>query len=78
MEKQKIKIYSTSTCPYCHMAKDFFKNKKISFEDIDVGEDEEKAQEMMGISGQMGVPVIVINHNVIIGFDKGKIESLLR
>jgi len=73
-----IKVYSTQTCPYCHIAKDFLKENKIKFEDIDVSENEEKANEMIEKSGQMGVPVIDIDGEIIIGFDKEKIKKLLK
>ena len=73
-----ITIYTTSTCPYCHMAKDFFSERKIEFEEIDVSKDQEKAEEMVKLSGQMGVPVIKIGDKIIIGFDKEKIESVLK
>jgi glutaredoxin 3 len=74
---KKITVYSTPTCHFCHMAKDYFKEKKIKFEDIDVSQDQEKAMEMIKKSGQMGVPVIEINGQIIIGFDKEKIEELI-
>lgn len=73
----EIKIYSTPTCPYCKMAKQFFSSKGISYEDIDVSSDSTKAEEMVKLSGQMGVPVIVIDDKVITGFDKSRIESLI-
>ena len=73
----QAKVYSTSTCPYCKLAKEYLSSKGIPYEDIDVSNDQEKAKEMVNISGQMGVPVIVINGEVVIGFDKGKIDSLL-
>jgi glutaredoxin-like YruB-family protein len=73
----EIKIYSTPTCPYCIQAKKYFKDKNISFENIDVSESHEASEEMVKISGQMGVPVIKIDDNIIIGFDKTKIEKLL-
>ncbi|MBU1120459.1 MAG: glutaredoxin domain-containing protein [archaeon] len=72
-----VTIYSTRTCPYCVMAKQFFKEKGIEFKDYDVSEDHSKAKEMMDKTGQMGVPVIDINGKVIVGFDKPKIEALL-
>ncbi|MBM3200439.1 NrdH-redoxin [Candidatus Woesearchaeota archaeon] len=75
--KHKIKVYSTKTCPYCHMAKDFLKQNKIEFEDIDVGTDEEAANEMVEKSGQMGVPVLEIDGEIVVGFDKEKIKKLL-
>ena len=73
----EIKVYSTQTCPYCHMAKDYLKSKNIEFNDIDVSKDSAAADEMVKVSGQMGVPVITIDKEVIVGFDKGRIDSLL-
>jgi glutaredoxin len=59
------------------LAKNYFKNKNIEFEDFNVGEDQEKAQEMIKISGQMGVPVIKINDEILVGFDQARIEKIL-
>lgn len=73
----KVTIYSTPTCHFCHMAKDFFKENNVAFEDFDVATDMEKRQEMLAKSGQMGVPVIDIDNTIIVGFDKPKISSLL-
>lgn len=70
-------IYSTPTCHYCHRAKDYLKEKKVEFTDIDVSVDTIKAQEMVDKSGQMGVPVLDINGTLVIGFDKAKIDQLL-
>ena len=72
-----IKIYSTPTCPYCKMAKEYLSSKGISYQDIDVSSNSEAVEEMVKISGQMGVPVIVINGEPIVGFDKARIDSLL-
>jgi len=77
-EKPKVKVYSTSTCPYCTMAKEFLRENKIEFEDIDVGADHEKAREMIEKSGQMGVPVIDVNGEIIVGFDKEKLKKALK
>ena len=74
---KKIKIYSTSTCPFCIRAKQFLKDNSIDFEDIDVSTDQAKAQDMINRSGQMGVPVIDIDGKIIIGFDKEKIKTAL-
>jgi glutaredoxin-like YruB-family protein len=74
----KVKVYSTPTCPFCHMAKEFLKSKGIEFEDIDVSKDEAAAREMIEKSGQMGVPVIEIDGKIVVGFDKEKIEKLLK
>jgi glutaredoxin 3 len=75
---KKVKVYSTSTCPYCTMAKDFLKEQNIEFKSIDVGTDQEAAKEMVKKSGQMGVPVVEIDGEVIVGFDKVAIMSALR
>lgn len=72
-----VKIYSTSTCPYCVRAKQFLKENNVSFEDIDVSTDTQKAQEMIRKSGQMGVPVLDIEGEIIVGFDKEKIKNAL-
>ena len=74
----KVMVYSTNTCPYCVMAKNWLKEKKFEFEDINVGIDQEKAKEMIKKSGQMGVPVLDIDGQIIIGFDKPKIEAALK
>jgi glutaredoxin 3 len=76
--KTTVKVYSTDACPYCHMAKDFLKQNKIAFEDIDVSSDDSAAEEMVKKSGQMGVPVIEINGQIVVGFDREKIKKLLK
>lgn len=73
----KVTIYSTPSCHFCHMAKDFFTEKNVAYEDFDVAGDAAKRQEMIQKSGQMGVPVIVIGNNIIVGFNKPKIVELL-
>lgn len=74
---KKVMVYSTPTCPFCIRAKQFLKDNKIQFEDIDVSADEGKANEMIKKSGQMGVPVIDIDGEFIVGFDKEKIKEVL-
>ncbi len=74
---KKVTVYSTSTCPFCVRAKQYLKDNNIAFEDIDVSENHEKAQEMIKRSGQMGVPVIEIDGAIIVGFDKDKIKEAL-
>ncbi len=74
----KVTVYSTSTCPYCVMAKDWLKGKKVEYEDVNVGINQEKAREMITKSGQMGVPVIDIDGEVIIGFDRPRMETALK
>jgi len=73
----KIKIYSTLACPYCVTLKEFLKEKNIEFEDVNVGQDAQAREEMISKSGQMGVPVVDIDGEIIIGFNKGKISKLL-
>ena len=74
---KNVVVYSTPTCPFCVRAKQYLKDNNIQFEDIDVSENEEKAQEMIKKSGQMGVPVIEIGGKFIVGFDKDKIKEAL-
>ncbi len=74
----KVLVYSTPTCPYCHMAKDYFKNNGVEFTDYNVALDQEKAQEMIKKSGQMGVPVIDINGQIIVGFRPDVFQQLLK
>ncbi|MCG2711279.1 MAG: glutathione S-transferase N-terminal domain-containing protein [Candidatus Omnitrophica bacterium] len=73
----EVKIYSTPTCPYCIMAKQYFSSKGIAYESIDVSADKTKAEEMVKLSGQMGVPVIVIDGEVLTGFNRAKIDALI-
>ncbi|MCC7522795.1 glutathione S-transferase N-terminal domain-containing protein [Candidatus Uhrbacteria bacterium] len=72
-----VKVYSTPTCPYCKLAKDYLREKQIAFEDIDVSADSAAAQTMVKLSGQMGVPVLDINGSVIVGWNKTAIEEAL-
>lgn len=74
----KIKVYSTPVCPYCVALKNFLKEKGIDFEEIDVSKDESAAQEMVEKTGQMGVPVVEIDGEMIIGFDREKICEVLK
>lgn len=72
-----VKVYSTLSCPWCRVAKDYLRSKEIPFEDIDVGLDRGAAQEMVAVSGQYGVPVITVDGEVVVGFDRAKLERLL-
>ncbi len=75
---KKVEIFSTPNCHFCHMAKDFFNEKGVVFTDHDVASDPEKRAEMMDKSGQLGVPVIIIDDkDLIIGFDQKKLSELL-
>ncbi len=74
---KKIRVFSTKSCPYCVVLKQFLNDKKIEFEDINVAENEEARKEMIEKTGQMGVPVIEIDNEIVVGFDKVKISELL-
>lgn len=74
----KVIIYGTDSCPWCHKAREFMKENKIKFTDKNVGEDKKAATEMIKKSGQMGVPVIDINDEIIVGFDEEKLRNLLK
>lgn len=73
-----VTIYSTPVCHFCQSAKEFFKENNIEYTENDVAADAEKRQEMIDLTGQMGVPVIKIGDDVIIGFDEPKIKELLK
>jgi len=73
----KVKVYSTSTCPYCKMAKMFLDEKGIAYDDLDVAGDAVARDEMLKKSGQMGVPVIDFDGEVIIGFDQERLRGLV-
>ena len=73
----KVKVFSTPSCSYCITLKEFLKGHNIEFDDIDVSQDEMVLVEMVKKSGQMGVPVIDIDGEIIIGFDKKKVVKLL-
>jgi len=73
-----VTIYSTPVCHYCHLAKDFFTENNISFTEHDVAADLDKRTEMIDLTGQMGVPVIRIGDEVVVGFDEDKVKELLK
>ena len=73
-----VKVYSTPTCPWCIKAKEFLTANKIKFEKINVAEDEKARKYIIEKSGQMGVPVIEIDKEIIVGFDESKIKKLLK
>lgn len=73
-----VRVYSTPFCPYCITLKQFLKEHNIGFEDIDVSKDENALEEMIKKTGQMAVPVIEINGETIVGFDKEKILKILK
>ena len=74
---KNVTIYSTPTCHFCHMAKDFLDENKITYTDYDVATDLEKRKEMVDLSGQMGVPVIVIDGDWAVGFNKTEVARKL-
>lgn len=73
-----VTIYSTPTCHFCHAAKDFFTENKIKFTDYNVAADLARRKEMIEKSGQMGVPVIYIGKDMVIGFDEAQLHNLLK
>ncbi len=72
-----VKLFTTPVCPYCSTLKQFLKKHNIEFEEIDVSQDKKALEEMIKKSDQMGVPVIEIDGNIVVGFDKEKIAELL-
>lgn len=74
---KEVTIYTTPTCGYCKMAKEFFTENNVQYKDYNVGTDLEKRKEMIERSGQMGVPVIFVGDEMTVGFDKAKLSSLL-
>lgn len=77
MVDKQVVIYSLPTCPDCKRAKEYLSQKGISYVDYDVARDKERTQEMMQKSGQLGVPVIVVNDDVLIGFNRSRLDKLL-
>ena len=77
MNDKKVVIYSTPTCPYCKRAKEYLSRKEISYVDYNVAVDRDKAKEMIQKSGQMGVPVITIDNEVVVGFNQAQLDKLL-
>jgi len=73
----RVDIYTTPTCGYCHQAKRFFNERDVRYFEYDVSRDHDAAERMVNLTGQMGVPVIVIDGQVVIGFDRVRVESLL-
>jgi glutaredoxin 3 len=73
-----VVVYSTPSCPYCAMVKDFLKKKAVAYVDYDVSRDRRRADEMIRKSGQMGVPVVDINGSILVGFRPAEIENALK
>ena len=74
---KNVTIYSTPTCHFCHAAKEFFKEHNIVFTDYNVSEDSAKRDEMIKKSGQMGVPVIFVDNEMVTGFDESRLKQML-
>lgn len=74
----KIKIYSTPSCFYCQIAKEFFKKNGFEYEEVDVSQNQAELEEMVKKSHQMGVPVIEINDKIFVGFNRAEIEKELK
>lgn len=72
-----IKVYTTPTCVFCHAVKEYFKQKKVKFEEIDLTEDQKAAQWVLDNTGQLAVPVIDMNGKIIVGFDRKQIDEQL-
>jgi len=77
-KSSNVKIYSTTTCPYCTMAKEFLRENKVEFTEINVSKDRAAAKEMIEKSGQMGVPVLDIGGEIVVGFDREEIKKALK
>ncbi len=73
-----ITVYSTPTCVYCKMAKDYFTNKGLAYTEHNVAEDDAKRDEMVTKSGQLGVPVLDIDGTILVGFNKNEVERALQ
>lgn len=73
----KVIVFTTPTCSWCRRVKEYFRQKNIRFREIDVSRNQSAAKDMMRRTGQMGVPVILIDNKPIVGFAKDKINSLL-
>ncbi len=74
---KNITIYSTPSCHYCHLAKDFLNANKVKFTDYDVASDLEKRKEMIDKTGQMGVPVIDIDGEIMVGFEESRLAAAI-
>ena len=77
MTDKKVTIYSTPTCPWCKKTKEYLSQKGIGYEDYDVAADRDKAKEMINKSGQMSVPVITIDDEVVVGLNQSQLDALL-
>lgn len=72
-----VKVYTTNTCPWCVKAKQYLKEKGVEYTEVNVSQDRQAAMEMINKSGQRGVPVLDINGNIVVGFDKAAIDEYI-
>lgn len=77
MAGKNVRVYSTPVCPWCHKVKEFLRRHGVEFEEIDVSVNQEAAQEMVERSGQTGVPVIEVDGEFVVGFDRDRLVKLL-
>ena len=77
MAEKQVVIYSTPTCPYCKRAKDYLARKGISYIEHNVAIDRAAAKEMVKKTGQLGVPVILVDDEILIGFNQTQLDKLL-
>jgi len=77
MNTKEVKVYSTPTCPWCKKTKKLLEDNAIAYQDFDVGADKAAREEMVHKTGQMGVPVIEIDGNIVVGFDEGWLKEKL-
>ena len=77
MNAKEVKVYSTPTCPYCRMTKKFLEENSVAYTDLNVADDKAARDEMISQSGQMGVPVIMIDGEAVIGFDQASLKGKL-
>ena len=78
VKSRKVKVYTTPTCTYCHLVKQFLKEHKVEYEEVDVTKDQKLVDELLKKSGQLGVPVVDINGHIIVGFDRGALKRALK
>lgn len=74
----KVTVYTTPTCAFCHAVKEWLGQKQVDFEEIDVSQNQQAAQDMVQKTGQMGVPVTFIDDTFVVGFDQPKLEEALK
>ncbi|CUU03485.1 Glutaredoxin-like protein, YruB-family [Candidatus Thermokryptus mobilis] len=76
-KQHKVIIFTTPTCPWCRAAKQYFMQKKVKFTEVDVTKNQSAVKDLIRLTGQTGVPVILIDNRPVVGFDKAKIDKLL-